>query len=276
MNIPSLSARKKSKKKSAKRAPFFSSVNLKGSMALEGSIVFPIFLFFVTTALLGLEVARLQSNIQQALHQAGNAYAFAGYQMKYEGLPGVDAKERIMAYLEEQPSFGLCLAGGREGMAIEDLSSVGVNGFVHLQVRYGVKPLIYWLPIGDLRFEDGYFSHGWTGYFGTEHGGSAFVEEDYVYLTKTGSKYHRSRDCVYLNIRIRAVSRGQIHGIRNDSGGKYYACERCAPIGDGMVYLASDGDRYHGRADCPSLKRTVYAVLLSKAKGYGPCGKCGG
>lgn len=275
-NTPSLSAMKEPEKTSVKRASFFSSIYVRGSMALEGSVVFPIFLFFIMTVLLSIETVRLQSNVQQALHQAGNAYAFAGYQMKYEGLSGVNASERIISYMEEQPFPYLCVAGGRSGVEIQDFSTVGVDGLVRLKVDYGIKPFIYWLPIGDISFEDEYFGHGWTGYFGNEDIGNAIEEDCCVYITRTGTKYHKSYECTYLRIAVKAISSSQVAGARNTSGGKYYACERCRPRGNGTVYIASDGTRYHGRADCSSLRRTVYMIPLSKALGYTPCSKCGG
>lgn len=275
-NTPSLSVPKEPEKTSLKRASFFSSIYVKGSMALEGSMVFPIFLFFIMTVLLSLEVVRLQSNVQQALHQAGNAYALAGYQIKYRGTLETNAQEQITAYIEEQPFPYLCVSGGRNGITIQNFSTVEENGLVHLKVNYGIKPFIYWLPIGTPLFEDEYFGHGWTGYFGSEDLGNLLPEDSCVYITKTGTKYHRSYDCTYLRISIKAVNSAQISEIRNDSGGRYYACERCRPIGEGTVYIASDGNRYHGHADCSSLKRTVYMIPLSKAQGYLPCSKCGG
>lgn len=277
-NIPSLSALKEPEKKSAERAPFFSSAYLKGSMALEGSMVLPVFLFFIMTVLLSIEVVRLQSNMQQALHQAGNSYAFTGYQMKYEGLSKENPEEQIWAYMREQPFPYLCVSGGENGISVQDMSCVETNGLVHLKTHYGIKPFIFWLPIGEIFFEDEYFSHGWTGYFGNENAGGEALEDGLVYITKTGTKYHKSYDCVYLRISIKAIDRKLVADARNISGGKYYACERCRPGGDGTVYIASDGTRYHGRADCSSLKRTVYMIPLSKAMqgGYGSCSKCGG
>ena len=276
-NIPSLSALTEPEKESAGRALFFSSASLKGSMALEGSMVLPIFLFFIMTVLLSIETVRLQSNIQHALHQAGNFYASAAYQIKYEGAPRQDATKHIAAYMRGQPFSYLCVSGGEGGINIQDLSSADTNGIVHLKVDYGIKPFLFWLPIGDIHFEDEYFGHGWTGYFGNENADRNVEEDVCVYITKTGTKYHKSYDCTYLRISIRAIESRQVAEIRNASGGKYYACERCGPKGEGTVYVTSDGIKFHGRSDCSSLKRTVYMVSLSKAaQGYAPCVKCGG
>ena len=74
----------------------------KGSMAFEGSLVLPIFLFFMMTVLLGLESVRFQSNVQEALHQAGNRAAFEGYLTKYAKGEGTEAKGQIREYLDSQ------------------------------------------------------------------------------------------------------------------------------------------------------------------------------
>ena len=52
-------------------------------MALEGSMVFPLFLFFMATVLLSIEGVRFQSNVQEALHQAGNKSSVMGFEVKY-------------------------------------------------------------------------------------------------------------------------------------------------------------------------------------------------
>lgn len=274
--IPSLITLKKTINMSRKRVFFPSPVRLKGSMALEGSLVFPIFLFFMMTVLLSLEAVRIQSNVQEALHQAGNESAFTQNRMEIHKKYEADTAERIAAYTAKQKFPYLCVAGEKEGIIVQDCSSTDVDGFIYLKVHYQLKPFIRWIPIGDIMFEDEYYSHAWTGFQGNEDADRNEEEDIYVYITKTGSKYHTTCECTYLQVPIKAVSDEQIHEIRNASGGKYYPCERCRPKESGIFYVAGDGSRYHGRSDCPALKRTVYIIPLSKAQGYTPCGKCGG
>lgn len=274
--IPSLKASKVTIYMSKMRAFFFSFAKPKGSMALEGSMVFPVFLFFMMTVLLSLEAVRLQSNVREALYQAGSEKAFMGYLVKYCNGTDVDAAASVRAYMEEQSNPYLCVSGGAEGIKVQDSSCVETNGFVCLKVNYGLKPFISWIPIGEALFEDEFFSHAWTGFSGNEMVSKSEEQDIYVYITKTGSKYHFSPDCSYLRIPISAIDSSGIAGVRNSSGGKYYACEKCGSSEAGLVYITSDGSRYHSRADCSSLKRTVYMIPISKASGYTPCSKCGG
>ena len=273
--IPSLITFKKTITMSKKRAFFPSSVRLKGSMALEGSMVLPIFLFFMMTVLLSLEAVRIQSNVQEALHQAGNESAFTQNRVETQERYKIDAAEKITAYVRKQRFPYLCVAEGEDGIKVQDYSSVDVNGLIYLKVHYKLKPFIQWIPIGDIVFEDEYYSHAWTGFQGNEDTGQNKEEDVYVYITKTGSKYHTTYKCTYLQVPIKAVSDKQISEIRNAAGRKYYPCERCRPKESGMFFVSEDGSRYHGRSDCASLKRTVYMISLSKAQGYTPCSKCG-
>ncbi|MCM1127210.1 MAG: hypothetical protein NC429_12155 [Lachnospiraceae bacterium] len=261
---------------SKKGAFFLPSIRLKGSMALEGSLVLPIFLFFMMTILLSLEAVRIQSNVQEALHQAGNERAFTQNRTEDQKGLNTDVSERITAYIEKQEFPYLCVAKGKDGIVVSDCSSVTDKGLVRLKASYQLKPFIRWIPVGNLTFEDEYYSHAWVGFLGTEDTGQRTEQDSYVYITKTGTKYHVSCDCTYLRIPVKAVNGGQIHELRNASGGKYYPCERCRPKESGLLFVTEEGSRYHGEADCSSLKRTVFMIPLKEADGYTPCKKCGG
>ena len=99
-------------------------------------------------------------------------------------------------------------------------------------------------------------------------------------MTVLGSVYHTTKSCRVLALKILTVDMAQLPGLRNSSGGKYYPCDRCAknrtPEGT-TVIITEPGTRYHFRADCPSLKRTIREISVSEAKEkYRPCHYCGG
>ena len=93
----------------------------------------------------------------------------------------------------------------------------------------------------------------------------------YTHLTR----YHLSDQCTYLRVKVQAVSAEETENMRNGSGEKYTACERCKPVKGGLVYLTAWGNRYHGESDCSALQRTVYMVPQSEAGGRSACSKCG-
>ncbi|MDD6491762.1 MAG: hypothetical protein PUG54_05990 [Firmicutes bacterium] len=244
-------------------------------MTLEGCMVLPIFLFFMMTVMLSIETVRFQSHIQEALYQAGNERAFSEYRVKYQGKTKVNSQEQIKEYLESQLYPYLCVKGGKEGIRFQDLS-VTEQGKIEYVLSCRIKPFIEWLPIGDVVMNDRFFSHSWIGYSKIESQDGNVVPEIYVYVTRTGSRYHMSYECTHLNVQVHMEEYENLFGLRNQSGGKYYACERCKPLAEGTVYITNDGDCYHGQADCSSLKRTICMIPLSEAAGYSPCSKCAG
>lgn len=117
--------------------------------------------------------------------------------------------------------------------------------------------------------------HTWTGY---QEENGAVQEEKMVYIADTGKVYHLKSTCSYLRVSLEAVSAKELPGRRNESGGKYYPCERCIEDGKtpSIVYITGSGDRYHGQITCGGLKRTVRMVPLSQIKGWPACSRCGG
>ena len=275
VKIPSLNVYKFKIITFYKRAFFLSSGRFKASIALEGSLVLPIFLFFMMTILLSLEIVRFQSQVQEALYQTGNRSAFLEYEVKYLGSEREDMQGQVKDYLKSQLYPYLCVQGGENGVILQDLSTLE-DGKIEYQASYRVKSFINWIPIGAITINDRFFSHAWTGYLDTLALNTGNQQEVYVYITFTGSKYHLSYDCTYLRIRIQSVDYEQISALRNEAGGKYYACSRCKPFKGGTVYITSNGNSFHGQADCASLKRMVYMIPLSEAVGYEPCSKCAG
>lgn len=98
-----------------------------------------------------------------------------------------------------------------------------------------------------------------------------------VYITPNGAVYHVSPACSYIKTTLYSVSISGIDGKRNESGGKYYPCERCGKDSmTGNVYITSYGSRYHVDRECTSVSRDVMAVFMDEIDGMRACRKCGG
>lgn len=88
--------------------------------------------------------------------------------------------------------------------------------------------------------------------------------------------YHKDYHCKYLDLSIHMVSAAELETLRNESGGKYYPCERCGQKPQGWgVYITNTGNRYHTSISCSGLKRKIYAVPISETTGKEACSKCG-
>lgn len=260
---------------SFKRASPLFSFCLKGSMALEGCLVLPVFMLFMATLLYGIEVVRFQSDLYEAVHQTGSEICFLAYQEEYGASGGKNIKAaegEIKHWLGEQLLPFLCVEGGREGIQIT--ADERGRGNMEIRVSCSIKPLIRTLPLGNIIINDRYYGHGFVGYTG-ETGSESGGKEIYVYVTPSGSRYHLSEDCRYLKVRIQAVMGEKLEEQRNSSGGRYYPCDLCRPGREGLVYLTEWGDRYHGSPDCSSIKRTVFIIPLSEAGNRTACSSCG-
>lgn len=110
-----------------------------------------------------------------------------------------------------------------------------------------------------------------TSQFGKQH-----TEEDMVYITPTGTVYHKDRGCHYLDLSISSVTLQELTSKRNKDGSKYYKCAYCPKRVLDLVYIADYGTRYHTSVCCSELTRTVEAVPISQVGKRHACSKCGG
>ena len=283
---------------------------LQGSMTVEASVILPCFLFFFINLSSSLEMIRLQSNVQYALHKAGNEVCLYGSLLteelkemgpaghggsKQESAPG-DAgdeadqiselitgmllsqtyvrsameSELTKTYLEESP-----LKNGPDSFDFAG-SLFDENDIVDIRLTYGVETPIKWISPAGFSMPARFYGHLWNGYE-LEGGGLAPVQEQIVYITDDSEVYHVTTTCTHLKLSIRPVSYADVSGERNTGGARYYPCEVCASgSAPDVVYVGSWGDRYHYLDDCYTLTRSYTAVPLSEVEdSHRPCMRCG-
>lgn len=98
-----------------------------------------------------------------------------------------------------------------------------------------------------------------------------------VYVTESGSVYHRDPACSYLSVKAQSVKKSEVEDKRNRDGKRYTECEYCRnAVHTGEVYITYYGTKFHYRSDCQMLKRSVREVDISEVEGKSPCSKCGG
>lgn len=278
-------------KKSGKRISFFSSFHCKAGMTAEAAIALPLFLFFMMNILLIFDMLRLHGNITAAMHQAGNKMAFSGYAYKIIEDRGTEltdeigsvimaqgyARGRVISLLGKDYLDNTCLVSGAAGLHFMRSSVMKENDVIDLIASYKVGPFVKIIGFPDFSMENRYYARAWTGY--DVESGQGFTSEGdpVVFVTDTGVVYHVVRSCSYLCPSIEIISYFMKDDIRNEQGEKYYACEKCGEKGiQAVLYVTSQGNRYHNSLRCSSLKRTIYAVHLSETEGKGRCSKCGG
>lgn len=190
-------------------------------------------------------------------------------------LCAVTALLYMYAFTSVQAKESRSLMERAELLAVTAGQGYGADPYVRLYEADHVSLPFSFLSFGSRMAAQKAVVRAWVGYTGEafeNHAG-----ETLVYITSTGSVYHRSRDCTYLRLSIRQVFYEDLGSERNQSGGRYTPCEYCVRSGSagGVVYITDHGTSYHSSAGCQGLKRTVMAVPLSEVGGRPCCSRCG-
>lgn len=259
--------------------------SIKASMTVETALVFSIFMIAVLNLLSTLEFIRLQSSMEAALHQVGKKMMVYGYAYDKSGVETADyplasvlfsytyVKAKVEEYAGKKYLDKTVLKNGSFGIYYGK-SRIMEEDLVDVVALYEVSGLFAYPGLKGIPMYNRFYGHVWNGY-DVEKQGSAGEEETYVFITKTGTVYHRNRNCTYLNPSIEAVYYETVKEKRNTGGEKYYACELCGDKGKTVVYITEQGNRYHASLNCSGLKRTIYTIKLSEVGGRSPCSKCG-
>lgn len=271
-----------------KRMSLFISFS-KGSITVEAAIAVPIFLFVMVNLLYSLDIIRLYSNMDMAMHQTGRQMAMYAY--AYDKLEEQDnkilsmvgniafdeiylknkiVKEVDSAYLDQSP-----MVNGKNGISFLK-SSYMEEDMIDLVAEYKVQPAINLMGFSRISLMNRCRMRAWTGYDNTKEYSAGSEEERYVYITETGTVYHTEHDCTHLNLAVETTHVQEISDLRNESGGKYKVCELCGNDNENnTIFITKQGDRYHRSITCSGLKRTVYTILLSEVGGRRLCERCG-
>ena len=262
---------------SGKRISWCIPLTQQGSMTVEAALVFPIFLFVLTAFLYLLVLLRVQTEIGRALTDVGRELSQdAGLteEMRSSVLAGIRSSQKIREYLKGRAGTEV-IKQGVNGISVEGSRWSEGDSVLTLQASYQVI-----LPWGvswfhPIRITQIKVVRGWTG-FGKRQGFLGEQGEDVVYVTDYGTVYHRSLNCRHLKLSIQQTNIEQIGSLRNGNGGKYAPCEKCWKNGSQVVYITSDGNRYHETLNCSGLVRGIRTILLSETGGLPPCSVCGG
>lgn len=246
-----------------------SSFTSKGSLTMEAALAAPIFFFGIICLVYLMEMIAIQTTMKAALQDVGRNMAQEAY-LNRMIFPTEMEQELIKVIGEERLNRSI-VAGGSSGIDCGNSRTFLGTTIMELSVRYRLQIPVLMFHIPLIEREEQIRVKGWSGY---EGGGFWNQGEDIVYVTETGVVYHKNPDCTYLELSIQSVRKEELEHMRNESGGKYYPCERCGNKKSQNVYITSTGNRYHSSVSCSGLKRSVYAVLLSEVYGRGGCSRC--
>lgn len=243
----------------------------KGSLTVEAALLFPVFLLALMSLLYCIEILSLQNTLHAAAHYAGRRAMIEGVPF---GLLSVSRVEQdVKGYISRRGLQKKLLIKGERSIDGGDSYMVPTSGRGEIVIRCQVRPPVPLFHFTTLNLVERVRIKAWVGYVEEFERDRT---EEMVYVTDTGMVYHKDRNCTYLDLSIQRVPIKEVPTLRNQGGGKYYACDKCKrKKGSERVYITNMGDKYHKERGCSGLKRTVHTLPLSEAKGLGACSRCG-
>ncbi len=253
-----------------------------GSLTLEAAFVLPLFLLFCMAMMYFLIIISLQSDIQLRIDETARSLGKSAYLSQDSSLltaAGVNPLSLRAAILDDLLTEKLDnsdIKGGASGVSTLLSTYDSETGILDIVVTY--KYVIPYLPenISTISFMQRQRSRVWTGEEISGDGSEDSENDQIVYITPTGTVYHLTKSCSYLDLSIRSASYSVIGSLRNKSGGKYTRCRLCAKTGTAeTVYITDYGSNWHLSLSCSGLKRTVIEIKLSEVGDRLLCSKCG-
>jgi len=256
-----------------------------GSLTIETALVLPIFMFAMLSVAHLTEGVRFSSVMSAALCEVSTEYAKFSYAYS-KGISGGDLSGRVIGVaaagsavlnrIGEDYLTGAPVSGGKGGISFLRSSVLDRDETIDLVASYRISTPYNFPGFTDIKVTDRARVRAFTGYDNTKKGSRDDEEPDeMVFITETGSVYHRERGCRHLKLNIMTTTVDAVGDRRANDGSRYYPCSCASGIKSGIVYITDDGNRYHSNLGCSSLKRTIYEVPLKEVSGRTPCKSCG-
>ena len=258
----------------------FLTKRVDAGMTVEAAVVLPLMLYFLLNLSCAIELIRLHGNLQLALWEVGSRLAVYGYALEDSDVAslftGFYIQDQVIEYAGKEYLDNSPLKNGSQGISMWESDIFSSEDELDVIVTYSVAPWSGLAAFSSFRMANRYYTHIWNGYEIPDNPGQSEQELDIVYITENGEVYHVDRNCTYLVLSVREVSRYEAETAVNQWGKGYSPCEKCKPESISLtLYITEEGERYHSDRNCSGLKRTVFSVLRSSVAGYRACSRCG-
>lgn len=240
----------------------------RGSLTVEAALVLPIFLFAALSIVYMNRLILYEEKVQWALNRVAReaSVEYAALGNSYVTNP-LYLTGKMKQYVKED---GLSVSLLRSRFDTE-------NDEWRLVADCRVTVPFPMVAAGWATFTEQVSTRAFTG-VDTRSKAAGGVDDAAVYVTKTGTVYHRRLSCPYLTLSISEVKYGDLEYVRGADGGKYYACEACGRGNvfrpEENVFICNYGDRFHTSRACKNIRRSIQEIRISEAGGRLPCSKC--
>lgn len=278
---------------------------LEGSLTVEAALVLPIFIYFMIAFIYILQILSIHEHIQNAITEIGyetTRYAYVYHRIEeYQGdeerdgdldevsedsfFQNIDIiftrgigstyyKMQLNKYLDEEFINNSCVKDGMRGITTYLSSFMEYEDTIDIIVQYKVKiPFVYLNEIPMMQRIRLKGWNGWQVYIKSDED----ENEEEVYVAHSGTVYHKSKNCTYININVEEIPFVSIPITTNKSGEKYSECNICIKgqvVNTANVYITSTGNKYHILLKCSSLKRTIRVISIHDVGSLRPCSRC--
>lgn len=243
---------------------------------MEAAVVLPIVLIVCVMMLYFFRMMQVETSVQSAIDFAVRETAvYAGELAEtsaedMESLLRLKAKGKVRKYVKNSGCDCSFIERGLNGLSF--VKSEYKGNHIVLCVTYRFNMPLAFFGKKSFTVTQSSTAYKWIG----KQTGDSDETGTWVYITETGTAYHKTDACSYLKLSVKSVSKAQVKKMRNKSGGKYYPCSVCRAAEGRIVYVTDYGTVYHASSECRGLKRTIRHVCLESINGYHPCGKCYG
>jgi hypothetical protein len=262
-------ANKKVKKEDGNEVPLCTPGKaVKASFTLEAAVVIPIAAGFLAVILFWFRVLEVETEVYAALNYASRKTAAAGVMSEESAAELALAESLFLSKLSKAENAGNYLSAEQKLLL---LAGSDLDGdYVDLIADYRIPLPIAFFSVKDIHIRQESRSRKWTGRKSEDS------DQVYVYITETGTVYHLTKSCSYLDLSIRQSDISEMAVLRNAGGHKYYECEQCAAknTGQSVVYVTDYGAAFHYTLECSGLKRSVKVVLKTEVGDRKLCSKC--
>lgn len=272
-------------------------VYIKASATVEAALVMPLYIYAVMAVTYMMQIYQIRLEVDAALYNAlreQNKYNYLNYVQKEKqnneiinekdinindtivgslSLHSVLIKNLGSEYAKEHN-----IKGGNSGIKIICYSYD--SSTIQAAAEYSVKNPFDIFGIGYIKVVQEFTYEVWLGEKYAGDYGKDKDNTDSVFITRTGTVYHKTRNCTALNIDVKMVDFSQINNYRNKNGSIYYPCSKCKKCNDKnesnyeYVYVTDYGVRYHQDENCSEINRTIIEISRNKVTGMRACRLC--
>lgn len=258
------------KNKTSKKRKKEYAYSRKGSVTIEASFGIPLFLFAALCLIWLIEIQSIKISMLDAVQSAAKSAAEDTAVIPV--LNTIKLKSDIVDIIGEERINRSIIKDGSSGISCWKSHVSAKTGEMNITVEYRILLPLPVMGSPSAKLKETFKISSWSGY---QSGGMEGEDAQIVYMTENGIVYHEDYNCSYLRLSIRYIPLDELNGVRNESGGKYHACDKCV-IGSAMtgIYITENGGKYHNSLSCSGLKRTIHAVKRSETGGAGACSRC--